>query len=63
MKTIEVAELCTSIKKIMVVRKQCPQIYWSQTDGEVNLYIDLLLDDMVCTNFSALFTSYVSTVD
>lgn len=31
----------------MVVRKQCPQVYWSQTDNEVNLYVDLLLDDMV----------------
>lgn len=33
----------------MVVRKQCPQIYWSQTDGEVNLYVDLFLDDVVCS--------------
>lgn len=33
---------------IMAIRKKCPQIYWSQTDSDVNLMVDLLLDDMVC---------------
>lgn len=32
----------------MAIRKKCPQIYWSQTDSDVNLMVDLLLDDMVC---------------
>lgn len=32
----------------MAIRKKCPQIYWSQTDTDVNLMVDLLLDDVVC---------------
>lgn len=32
-------------------RKKCPQIYWSQTDNNIKLIVDLLLDDMVsCEN-------------
>lgn len=35
----------------MVLRKRTPQIYWSQTDAEVTLKIDLRLDDMVRRTF------------
>lgn len=35
----------------MVIRKKCPQVYWSQTDDAVKLVVDLLLDDMVCEGF------------
>lgn len=31
----------------MAIRKKCPQVYWSQTDNEINLIVDLVLDDMV----------------
>lgn len=31
----------------MVSKKRNPLIYWSQTDTEVNIKIDLRLDDMV----------------
>ncbi|XP_031628864.1 very-long-chain (3R)-3-hydroxyacyl-CoA dehydratase [Contarinia nasturtii] len=31
----------------MVIRKKCPQVYWSQTDDEIRLIVALLLDDML----------------
>lgn len=34
----------------MSVRRKCPQVYWSQTDNDIRLIVDLLLDDMVCVN-------------
>lgn len=31
----------------MVHKKKSPQIYWSQTETDINIKVDLLLDDMV----------------
>lgn len=31
----------------MVSKKRSPHIFWSQTESEVNIKIDLKLDDMV----------------
>lgn len=35
----------------MAIRKKCPQVYWSQTNNEINVIVDLLLDDEVSANW------------
>lgn len=36
----------------MASRQKNPPIFWWQTESEINLQVDFMLDDLVCVKFS-----------